>query len=95
MRKTKIIEYTCGLSVMIVGLGFYSYYVRELLASLALFSVAFFSLAIVIFGMFLIWSASVRVAGWTRTRIAQHDRDFPPSRRRLREVLDRQEILKN
>ena len=66
MRKTRIIEYTCGLSVVIVGLGLYSYYVRELLASLALFSVAFFSLATVICGMFLIWSASVRVASWAR-----------------------------
>lgn len=66
MRELKLTEFTCGLSLVVVGLGLYSYYVRELLASLALFSVAFCFLAIVIFGMFLIWSASIRVAGWTR-----------------------------
>ena len=37
----------CGLGLVIVGLGLYSYYVRELLASLALFSVVFFFLAVV------------------------------------------------
>jgi uncharacterized membrane protein len=66
LREIKIMEYTCGLSAVIVGLGLYSYYVRELLASLALFSMAFFFLATVAFGMFLIWRASVRVAIWTR-----------------------------
>ena len=42
MRELKATEYTCGLSVLIVGLGLYSYYVRELLASLVLFTLAFF-----------------------------------------------------
>jgi hypothetical protein len=33
LGKLKALEYTCGLGVMIVGLGLYSYYVRELLVS--------------------------------------------------------------
>ena len=40
MGKIKIRDYTCGPIVTIVGLGLYSYYVRELLAVLTLFSVA-------------------------------------------------------
>jgi hypothetical protein len=56
----------CGVGVVIVGLGLYSYYVRELLASLFLFSVGFIFLGVVVLGLFLIWSASVQVAIWTR-----------------------------
>ena len=42
MREIKIRDYSCGLIVTIVGLGLYSYYVRELMAALTMFSVAFF-----------------------------------------------------
>ena len=48
----------------IVGLGLYSYYIRELMAALTLFSVAFFFLAIVGVSGLLVWSASVQVAIW-------------------------------
>lgn len=64
MGKIKIRDYTCGLIVTIVGLGLYSYYVRELLAALTLFSVAFFFLALLALGALLVWSASVQVAIW-------------------------------
>jgi len=66
LREFKAIEYVYGLSVVIVGLGLYSYYVRELLASLVLFTVAFFFLGLVVLGVFLAWCASVQVAIWTR-----------------------------
>ena len=62
MREMKI---SCGVVVTIVGLGLYSYYVRELVVALALFSVVFFSLALVVLGAFLIWCASEQVAIWT------------------------------
>jgi hypothetical protein len=65
LRELKAIEYTCGLSVVIVGLGLYFYYVRELLASLLLFSVAFFFLDLVALGAFLIWYESWQLAIWT------------------------------
>ena len=65
MREHKAIGYTCGLSVVIVGLGLYSYYVRELLASLVLFTGAFFLLGLVALGMFLIWAACEKLAIWT------------------------------
>jgi hypothetical protein len=59
---------------MIVGLALYSYYVRELLASLVLFSAVFFFLGVAVFTVFLLWCASVQVAIWTpsasRTLIA-------------------------
>ncbi len=50
---------------MIVGLGLYSYYVRELLASLVLFTIAFFFLGLAALGVFLVWCASEKVAIWT------------------------------
>lgn len=66
MSELKAIDYTCGLGVMIVGLGLYSYYVRELLASLFLFSMVFFSMGLVVLCVFLAWSASKHVAIWSR-----------------------------
>jgi hypothetical protein len=62
VRELKI---TCGLVLTIVGLGLYSYYLRELLVALALFSVAFFSLTLVVLSAFLIWCASEQTAVWT------------------------------
>jgi hypothetical protein len=64
--EIKIRDYTCGLIVTIVGLGLYSYYVRERLAALTLFSVAFFLLALVGLGALLVWCATVQVAVWAR-----------------------------
>jgi hypothetical protein len=52
--------------VTVAGLGLYSYYVRELMAALTIFSVAFFLLALVGLGGLLIWSASVQLAIWAR-----------------------------
>jgi len=66
LREIKIRDYTCGLIVTFVGLGLYSYYVRELMAALTIFSVAFFFLALVGLGGLLIWSASVQLAIWAR-----------------------------
>jgi hypothetical protein len=64
LRETKIRDYTCGLIVTIVGLGLYSYYVRELLAALTLFSLAFFFLALVGLSALLVWCASVQLTIW-------------------------------
>jgi hypothetical protein len=43
----------------------YSYHVREILSSLVLFAGGFLVLALVAFGMFLVWCAVVKVAMWT------------------------------
>lgn len=65
MRELKAIEYKCGLIAVIVGFGLlYSYYVRELMASLVLFTMASFLLGAVALGVFLIWSAGEKVAIW-------------------------------
>jgi len=66
LRRLKVIDYMCGLSVVIVGLGLYSYYVRELLVSLFLFGAAFFFLALAVLGAFLIWWAGEQMATWSR-----------------------------
>jgi hypothetical protein len=66
LQKIKVMEYMCGFSALIVGLGFYSYYVRELLASLALFTGAFFLLGAAIAGAFLLWCAGVQAIVWFR-----------------------------
>jgi len=65
MRELKATDYFCALGVMIAALGLYSYYVRELVASLALFTVAFFFLGLAALALFLIWCAGVAVATWT------------------------------
>ena len=67
MREIKTIEYMCGLSVMIVGLGLYSYYVRELLASLVLFTGTFLLLGLLALGVFLAWCGCAKVAIWARS----------------------------
>ena len=64
MREMKAIEYTCGLSAVIVALGLYSYYVRELLSSLVLFTGVFFVLGLVALGVFLVWCAGEWIASW-------------------------------
>jgi hypothetical protein len=66
LRKLKAIDYTCGLSAAIVGLGLYSYYIRELLVSLLLFGVAFFFLTLAVLGAFLLWYAGEQMAAWSR-----------------------------
>jgi hypothetical protein len=66
LREIKIGDYASGVIVTIVGLGLYSYYVRELLAALTIFTVAFFCLTLVGLGALLVWCASVQVAIWAR-----------------------------
>jgi hypothetical protein len=65
LREIKAREYAYGSSVVVAGLGLYSYQVRELLAALALFTAVFFFLGLVALGVFLIWCASEKVAIWT------------------------------
>jgi hypothetical protein len=65
LHTRKIRECACGLVVIILGLGFSSYYIRELLVSLALFSVAFLSLALTVLAAILLWWASEQLAGWS------------------------------
>ena len=71
MRKPKINECACGLVVTLLGLGFCSYYIRELLVSLALFSVAFLFLVLLVFAGLVLWWASEQLA----------DRSGPASRK--------------
>jgi hypothetical protein len=65
LREPKIWSCTFGLIVTIAGLGLHSYDVRALLASLALFSVVFFFMALVALGALLVWWASEQVANRT------------------------------
>jgi hypothetical protein len=65
LGKIKIRDYTCGLLVTIVALGLYSYYVRELYASLHLFSAYFLSPGLIVLGAVLAWYASEQVALWS------------------------------
>lgn len=81
-----MMDNSCVLIVTIAGIGTYSYYfVRELLAALTLFSVAFFFLAFAGLGAFLIWTVGVRMAllatpasrsviGYSRRLIAAYTR---------------------
>ena len=62
MREPKLKYYRCGLIVAIIGLGLSPYYVRELVVSFALFTVAFFFLALVAYGALLAWWAGEQIA---------------------------------
>jgi len=64
VRDVKATEYMFGIGAVVVGIGLYSYYVRELLASLALFTGAFLILGMAALGVFLVWSAAERIAVW-------------------------------
>jgi hypothetical protein len=62
VRRLNIIKWACGLIATIVGLDLYSYFVRELLVSLALFSVAFLILTLITLAAVLLWWASEELA---------------------------------
>jgi hypothetical protein len=82
LGKIRIRNYTCGLIVTIVALGLYSYYVRELLASLFLFSALFLATGLIALGVVLAWYASKQVALWSkfalRSVIASASSEGPP-----------------
>jgi hypothetical protein len=65
LRTPKIRECACGLVVILLGLGFSSYYIREVLVSLALFSAAFLCLALTVLAAILLWWASEQLADWS------------------------------
>jgi hypothetical protein len=75
-----------------MGFGLYSYYVRELMAALTLFSVAFFLLALVVLGALLVWYVSVQVTNWAWPASRSMRRVFPPSDRSLRQASSPQGI---
>jgi hypothetical protein len=62
VRPPNIIKCVCAVIIAIVGLDLYSYFVRELLASLALLSVAFLVLTLVALAAVLLWWASEQLA---------------------------------
>ena len=65
MRRTNIIKWTSGIVLTLIGLDLYSYYVHELLVSLALFTMAFLLLALVVLVAILLWWAGGHVANKT------------------------------
>ncbi|HMD06425.1 MAG TPA: hypothetical protein VKH63_02760 [Candidatus Acidoferrum sp.] len=65
MPRPNIIKCTGGIVLTLVGIDLYSYHVRELLVSLALFSVVFLLLALVVLAAILLWWASEQLASKT------------------------------
>jgi hypothetical protein len=61
----KFIKRSCILTVLSLGPIFYSYHVRELLVSLALFTAAFLVLALATLAAVLLWWASEQLADRT------------------------------
>jgi hypothetical protein len=57
-------NYTWVMGVVAVGLGLQFYYMREMLASLALFSLVFFTLSLVALSVFSICYAGNQAAIW-------------------------------
>jgi hypothetical protein len=69
--RPKVIKRTCSLVVTLVAFDLYSYFVRELLVSLALFTVAFLFVALTTLAAILLW--------WVSEQLA--DRSGPASRK--------------
>lgn len=65
MRKIISSKATWGLGLTITGLTIYSYHLRELLTSLAMFTVAYFFLTLAALAVVLAWWASEQVADWS------------------------------
>jgi hypothetical protein len=65
LRRTNSIKCTCGVIVTIAALDLYSYYFRELLVSLALFTMAFLILALAVLAAVLLWWAGEELANRT------------------------------
>ena len=85
MPIPKISKRIFGLTVTMVALALHSYYVRELLVSVALFSVGFLLLALLVFAAVLVWWVSERLANgagpasrkvmaWSRRLIATYEK---------------------
>ena len=66
LGKIRIRNYTCGLALTIVAIGLYSYYMRELLASLFLFSALFLPMGVIVLGAVLAWYSNKQLALWIR-----------------------------
>jgi hypothetical protein len=62
VRRPNTVKCTCGLIAAVVGLDLYFYFVRELLVSLALFSVAFLILTLAALAAVFLWWASEQLA---------------------------------
>jgi hypothetical protein len=62
VRGPNASEYACGLIAAVVGLDAYFYFVRELLVSLAFFSVAFLILTLAALATVFLWWASEQLA---------------------------------
>lgn len=65
MTRVDIIKCTCGPVAAIVVLGLYSYYARELLVSLALFTVVFLMLTLATFAAVFLWWAGEELTRWS------------------------------
>ena len=57
-------NYLWAMSVVAAGLSMHFYYVREMLASLALFSLLFFPMAAVVLSVFAAWYGCNQAATW-------------------------------
>jgi hypothetical protein len=62
LTRINNIKCSSGAGVTIVALDLYSYYVHELLVSLALFTAVFLVLALATFAAVLLWWASEQLA---------------------------------
>jgi len=62
LTRINTIKYASGAGITIVALDLYSYYVHELLVSLALFTAVFLVLALATFAAVLLWWVSEQLA---------------------------------
>jgi len=73
MSKPNTSSYLYGIAVMIAGFSLHFYYVREVAASMILFSLASFGLTLIALGAFLMWHAGKQVRIWARPAARQDE----------------------
>jgi hypothetical protein len=63
--KLKSLQYALALSLIVAGLGLYSYCVREMLVSLVLFAGLFLGVGLMALAVIFLWYVAEKVALWT------------------------------
>jgi len=66
VSRLNVSNFAWAIGVIFAVLGLHFYYVREIVASMVLFSVMFFSVGLAVLTVFFIWYAGNRIVVWAR-----------------------------
>jgi hypothetical protein len=87
LTRSNVVKRACGLGITIAVLDLYSYYLRELLVSLVLFTGVFLILALATFAAVFLWWASEQLLDRTGPASRKVIGFLSPRYRGLRKTL--------